>query len=84
MPYGIRYMAMCLRKNLKEKFPDSSEEEILKAVGMLDHSYLKNDARFMRISLITSSARRLFCYIVTYLVCLIMIVTCYLLIEAIV
>ncbi|KAL5259979.1 hypothetical protein ACHWQZ_G010183 [Mnemiopsis leidyi] len=35
MPYGIRYMAMCLRKNLKEKFPDSSEEEILKAVGNL-------------------------------------------------
>ncbi|XP_063679643.1 ras GTPase-activating-like protein IQGAP2 isoform X4 [Bolinopsis microptera] len=35
MPYGIRYMAMCLRKNLKEKFPESSEEEILKAVGNL-------------------------------------------------
>eukprot|EP00116_Pleurobrachia_bachei_P003141 sb/3463403/ len=35
MPYGIRYMAMCLRKDLKEKFPESSDEEIMKAVGNL-------------------------------------------------
>ena len=28
-------MAMCLRKDLKEKFPESSDEEIMKAVGNL-------------------------------------------------
>ena len=49
MPYGIRYMAMCLRKNLKEKFPDSSEEEILKAVGMFP-DYLNDKARFLHTS----------------------------------
>jgi len=35
MPYGIRYIAMQLRRVLKEKFPDASNEEILKAVGNL-------------------------------------------------
>ena len=35
MPYGIRYIAMCLRKDLKEKFPESPDEEIMKAVGTL-------------------------------------------------
>lgn len=35
MPYGIRYIAMCLRRVLKEKFPSASNEEILKAVGNL-------------------------------------------------
>ncbi|XP_062516827.1 ras GTPase-activating-like protein IQGAP2 isoform X2 [Corticium candelabrum] len=44
IPYGMRYVAMQLRLALAEKFPDASEDEILKVVGNLIYYRYMNPA----------------------------------------
>ncbi|XP_048583306.1 ras GTPase-activating-like protein IQGAP1 isoform X2 [Nematostella vectensis] len=44
IPYGMRYVAMTLRLALTEKFPNLSEEEIIKVVGNLVYYRYMNPA----------------------------------------
>lgn len=41
LPYGLRYICKCLRQDLREKFPDVPEDDILKVLGnVLYYRYL--------------------------------------------
>ncbi|XP_041464345.1 ras GTPase-activating-like protein IQGAP1 isoform X3 [Lytechinus variegatus] len=44
IPYGIRYIAKVLRESLHAKFPDASDEEVLKIVGNLIYYRYMNPA----------------------------------------
>ncbi|NWW95529.1 IQGA2 protein, partial [Rhynochetos jubatus] len=44
MPYGMRYIAKVLKSSLHEKFPDATEEELLKIVGNLLYYRYMNPA----------------------------------------
>uniref|UniRef100_A0A668AD46 IQ motif containing GTPase activating protein 2 n=1 Tax=Myripristis murdjan TaxID=586833 RepID=A0A668AD46_9TELE len=44
IPYGMRYIAKVLRSSLHEKFPDASEDELLKIVGNLVYYRYMNPA----------------------------------------
>merc|ERR1739838_750339 len=44
IPYGLRYIAKCLRNLLTEKFPDTPTEEVLKMVGNLIYYRFINPA----------------------------------------
>uniref|UniRef100_H2Z716 Ras GTPase-activating-like protein IQGAP1 n=1 Tax=Ciona savignyi TaxID=51511 RepID=H2Z716_CIOSA len=44
IPYGLRYIAKCLKNLLKKKFPDTPEEEVLKMVGNLIYYRYMNPA----------------------------------------
>ncbi|NWU98005.1 IQGA2 protein, partial [Upupa epops] len=44
MPYGMRYMAKVLKNSLHEKFPDATEDELLKIVGNLLYYRYMNPA----------------------------------------
>nr|XP_039271363.1 ras GTPase-activating-like protein IQGAP1 isoform X2 [Styela clava] len=44
IPYGLRYIAKCLKNLLKEKFPDTPEDEVLKMVGNLIYYRYMNPA----------------------------------------
>ncbi|XP_072290107.1 ras GTPase-activating-like protein IQGAP2 [Eucyclogobius newberryi] len=44
IPYGMRYMAKVLKDSLHEKFPDASEDELLKIVGNLLYYRFMNPA----------------------------------------
>jgi hypothetical protein len=35
MPYGLRYICKALRADLAAKFPTDSEDDILKAIGVV-------------------------------------------------
>eukprot|EP00040_Diaphanoeca_grandis_P039719 m.259908 g.259908 ORF g.259908 m.259908 type:complete len:2047 (+) comp38877_c0_seq1:133-6273(+) len=41
IPFGLRFLGKCLYDNMKEKFPEASEDEVLRVVGnMLFYRYL--------------------------------------------
>nr|XP_009940132.1 PREDICTED: ras GTPase-activating-like protein IQGAP2 isoform X3 [Opisthocomus hoazin] len=44
MPYGMRYIAKVLKSSLHEKFPDATEDELLKIVGNLLYYRYMNPA----------------------------------------
>uniref|UniRef100_A0A8C3AEB4 IQ motif containing GTPase activating protein 2 n=1 Tax=Cyclopterus lumpus TaxID=8103 RepID=A0A8C3AEB4_CYCLU len=44
IPYGMRYIAKVLKKSLHEKFPDASEDELMKIVGNLLYYRYMNPA----------------------------------------
>ncbi|XP_053155851.1 ras GTPase-activating-like protein IQGAP2 isoform X2 [Hemicordylus capensis] len=44
MPYGMRYIAKVLKNSLHEKFPDATEDELLKIVGNLLYYRFMNPA----------------------------------------
>ncbi|XP_051498001.1 ras GTPase-activating-like protein IQGAP2 isoform X4 [Apus apus] len=44
MPYGMRYIAKVLKSSLHEKFPDATEDELLKIVGNLLYYRYMNTA----------------------------------------
>uniref|UniRef100_A0A8C5UBE8 IQ motif containing GTPase activating protein 2 n=1 Tax=Malurus cyaneus samueli TaxID=2593467 RepID=A0A8C5UBE8_9PASS len=44
MPYGMRYIAKVLKSSLHEKFPDATEDELLKIVGNLLYYRFMNPA----------------------------------------
>ncbi|XP_037758907.1 ras GTPase-activating-like protein IQGAP2 isoform X2 [Chelonia mydas] len=44
MPYGMRYIAKVLKNSLHEKFPDATEDELLKIVGNLLYYRYMNPA----------------------------------------
>ncbi|XP_032070317.1 ras GTPase-activating-like protein IQGAP2 isoform X1 [Thamnophis elegans] len=44
MPYGLRYIAKVLKNSLHEKFPDATEDELLKIVGNLLYYRFMNPA----------------------------------------
>uniref|UniRef100_A0A8C3BLA7 IQ motif containing GTPase activating protein 2 n=1 Tax=Cairina moschata TaxID=8855 RepID=A0A8C3BLA7_CAIMO len=44
MPYGMRYIAKVLKSSLHEKFPDATEDELLKVVGNLLYYRYMNPA----------------------------------------
>lgn len=44
IPYGMRYIAKVLKNTLHEKFPDASEDELLKVVGNLLYYRYMNPA----------------------------------------
>ncbi|XP_058512393.1 ras GTPase-activating-like protein IQGAP2 isoform X3 [Ochotona princeps] len=44
LPYGLRYVAKVLKSSLHEKFPDATEEELLKIVGNLLYYRYMNPA----------------------------------------
>ncbi|CAG07881.1 unnamed protein product [Tetraodon nigroviridis] len=44
LPYGMRYIAKVLKNSLHEKFPDSSEDELMKIVGNLLYYRYMNPA----------------------------------------
>jgi len=44
IPYGLRYIAKCLRNLLMDKFPDTADEEVLKMVGNLIYYRFINPA----------------------------------------
>lgn len=44
IPYGMRYIAKVLKKSLHEKFPDATEDELLKIVGNLLYYRYMNPA----------------------------------------
>ncbi|XP_056142537.1 ras GTPase-activating-like protein IQGAP2 isoform X2 [Lampris incognitus] len=44
IPYGMRYMAKVLKNSLHEKFPDATEDELLKIVGNLLYYRYMNPA----------------------------------------
>uniref|UniRef100_A0AAX7VF98 IQ motif containing GTPase activating protein 2 n=1 Tax=Astatotilapia calliptera TaxID=8154 RepID=A0AAX7VF98_ASTCA len=44
LPYGMRYIAKVLKNSLHEKFPDASEDELLKIVGNLLYYRYMNPA----------------------------------------
>nr|XP_018671818.1 IQ motif containing GTPase activating protein homologue isoform X1 [Ciona intestinalis] len=44
IPYGLRYIAKCLQNLLKNKFPDTPEDEVLKMVGNLIYYRYMNPA----------------------------------------
>uniref|UniRef100_A0A3P8VWU5 IQ motif containing GTPase activating protein 2 n=1 Tax=Cynoglossus semilaevis TaxID=244447 RepID=A0A3P8VWU5_CYNSE len=44
IPYGMRYIAKVLKNSLHEKFPDASEDELLKIVGNLLYYRFMNPA----------------------------------------
>ncbi|KAK7933556.1 hypothetical protein WMY93_004452 [Mugilogobius chulae] len=44
IPYGMRYVAKVLKNSLHEKFPDASEDELLKIVGNLLYYRFMNPA----------------------------------------
>nr|CAB3256707.1 IQ motif containing GTPase activating protein homolog [Phallusia mammillata] len=44
IPYGLRYIAKCLKNLLKQKFPDTPEDEVLKMVGNLIYYRYMNPA----------------------------------------
>lgn len=44
IPYGLRYIAKCLKNLLKQKFPETEEDEVLKMVGNLIYYRYMNPA----------------------------------------
>ncbi|KAK7811684.1 hypothetical protein U0070_022327 [Myodes glareolus] len=44
LPYGLRYIAKVLKNSIREKFPDATEEELLKIVGNLLYYRYMNPA----------------------------------------
>ncbi|XP_076802630.1 ras GTPase-activating-like protein IQGAP1 isoform X2 [Clavelina lepadiformis] len=44
IPYGLRYIAKCLQNLLKNKFPDTPDDEVLKMVGNLIYYRYMNPA----------------------------------------
>ncbi|MBZ3881631.1 Ras GTPase-activating-like protein IQGAP2 [Sciurus carolinensis] len=44
LPYGLRYIAKVLKNSIHEKFPDATEDELLKIVGNLLYYRYKNPA----------------------------------------
>ncbi|XP_076995508.1 ras GTPase-activating-like protein IQGAP2 isoform X2 [Tamandua tetradactyla] len=44
LPYGLRYIAKVLRNSIHEKFPDATEDELLKVVGNLLYYRYMNPA----------------------------------------
>uniref|UniRef100_A0A8C0ZXT9 Ras-GAP domain-containing protein n=1 Tax=Castor canadensis TaxID=51338 RepID=A0A8C0ZXT9_CASCN len=44
LPYGLRYIAKVLKNSIHEKFPDASEDELLKIVGNLLYYRYMNPA----------------------------------------
>uniref|UniRef100_A0A8C5WR32 Ras-GAP domain-containing protein n=1 Tax=Laticauda laticaudata TaxID=8630 RepID=A0A8C5WR32_LATLA len=44
MPYGLRYISKVLKNSLHEKFPDATEDELLKIVGNLLYYRFMNPA----------------------------------------
>eukprot|EP00069_Balaena_mysticetus_P020955 bmy_13320T0 len=44
LPYGLRYIAKVLKNSIREKFPDATEDELLKIVGNLLYYRYMNPA----------------------------------------